>query len=152
MDLIQSSGEAGEGAIARFPWLCLDEQSYTYCPACLLVSHGRPTCHLKLHQTKPGSRETHLPGAYGVDSRLPATACFNVQAGIERLPNLRILLMSNNRVKDWSEVDRLGANSKLEELLLMGNPLIPVPGTPEYRTEASLPQLRTFLYTWPVPT
>ncbi len=37
--------------------------------------------------------------------------------------NLRTLYMSNNKLKDWSEVDRLGALDKLEELLLVGNPL-----------------------------
>lgn len=58
-----------------------------------------------------------------------------MQAGIDRLPNLRVLLMSNNRIKDWSEVDRLSGNIKLEELLLMGNPLAPATGTPEYRIE-----------------
>ena len=45
--------------------------------------------------------------------------------------------MSNNRIKDWSEVERLSGNIKLEELLLMGNPLTPATGTSEYRTEAN---------------
>jgi dynein light chain 1 len=31
--------------------------------------------------------------------------------------------MSNNKVKDWVEIDRLGALDKLEDLLLVGNPL-----------------------------
>lgn len=44
--------------------------------------------------------------------------------------------MSNNKIKDWTEVERLNGNSKLEELLLMGNPLTPATGTPEYRIEA----------------
>lgn len=59
-----------------------------------------------------------------------------VQAGIDRLPNLRMLLMSNNKIRDWSEVERLSGNVKLEELLLMGNPMTPATGTAEYRIEA----------------
>ena len=62
--------------------------------------------------------------------------CNDVQAGIDRLPNLQVLLMSNNKVKDWSEIERLSGNPKLEDLLLMGNPLTPATGTPEYRIEA----------------
>ncbi len=58
-----------------------------------------------------------------------------VQAGIEKLVNLRVLWMSNNKVKDWGELDRLAANVRLEELLLIGNPLNPTPGSPEYRIE-----------------
>ncbi|BDA45002.1 Dynein light chain 1, axonemal [Coccomyxa sp. Obi] len=56
-------------------------------------------------------------------------------AGIEKLVNLRVLWMSNNKVKDWAELDRLAANVRLEELLLIGNPLNPTPGSPEYRIE-----------------
>ncbi|CAL8469249.1 g8790 [Coccomyxa elongata] len=55
--------------------------------------------------------------------------------GIEKLLNLRVLWMSNNKVKDWAELDRLAANVRLEELLLIGNPLNPTPGSPEYRIE-----------------
>lgn len=31
--------------------------------------------------------------------------------------------MSNNKLKDWAEIDRLTALPGLEELLLVGNPL-----------------------------
>lgn len=58
-----------------------------------------------------------------------------MQAGIEKLTALRVLWMSNNKVKDWAELDRLVGNSHLEELLLLGNPLLPPPGSPEYRVE-----------------
>lgn len=61
--------------------------------------------------------------------------CLGIQAGIEKLVNLRVLWMSNNKVKDWAELDRLAANVRLEELLLIGNPLSPTPGSPEYRIE-----------------
>ena len=52
--------------------------------------------------------------------------------------------MSNNKVRDWSEVDRLSSSTKLEELLLMGNPLTPATSTPEYRMEASIFTLLKF--------
>jgi len=58
-----------------------------------------------------------------------------LQAGIEKLTALRVLWMSNNKLKDWAELDRLAANSHLEEVLLLGNPLLPPPGSPEYRIE-----------------
>jgi len=73
--------------------------------------------------------------------------CDGVQAGIDRLPNLQVLLMSNNRVKDWSEIERLSGNAKLEDLLLMGNPLTPATGTPEYRIEADPHALASVLAT-----
>ncbi|KAK9908456.1 hypothetical protein WJX75_008207 [Coccomyxa subellipsoidea] len=56
-------------------------------------------------------------------------------AGVEKLVNLRVLWMSNNKVKDWAELDRLAASAHLEDLLLLGNPLNPAPGSPEYRME-----------------
>ena len=34
-----------------------------------------------------------------------------------------MLYVSNNKVKDWAEVDRLAALPVLEELLFVGNPL-----------------------------
>lgn len=43
--------------------------------------------------------------------------------GLERCPRLRVLYLSNNRLKDWAEVDRLAALEALEDLLLVGNPL-----------------------------
>ncbi len=46
--------------------------------------------------------------------------------------------MSNNKVRDWAELDRLAANACLEELLLLGNPFNPAPGTPEYRMEVKI--------------
>jgi dynein light chain 1 len=45
------------------------------------------------------------------------------QAGVEKLGNLKVLYMSNNKIKDWVEIDRLAALGKLEDLLLVGNPL-----------------------------
>lgn len=46
-----------------------------------------------------------------------------MQAGIEKLPNLRVLYMSNNKVRDWAEIERLAALEHLEELLLLNNPV-----------------------------
>eukprot|EP00891_Asterochloris_glomerata_P007676 jgi/Astpho2/7676/e_gw1.00115.188.1_t len=43
--------------------------------------------------------------------------------GVEKLGALRVLYCSNNKIKDWSETDRLGPLAALEELLLVGNPL-----------------------------
>lgn len=59
------------------------------------------------------------------------------QAGVEKCPKLRVLYASNNRLKDWAEVERLGALPELEDLLLMGNPLYN-----EWRDNNALPQYR----------
>lgn len=45
------------------------------------------------------------------------------QGGVEKLGQLRVLYLSNNKIRDWTEVDRLAAAEKLEDLLLVGNPL-----------------------------
>lgn len=42
-----------------------------------------------------------------------------LQAGIEKCANLRVLFISNNKLKDWAELERLGGLSGLEELLLV---------------------------------
>lgn len=42
---------------------------------------------------------------------------------MEKLNNLRVLYVSNNKIKDWSEIERLAALEHLEELLLVGNQL-----------------------------
>ena len=60
---------------------------------------------------------------------------WHCQSGLERMGALRVLYLSNNKVKEWPEVERLAANGALAELVLMGNPLVPVPGTDEYRYE-----------------
>lgn len=44
-------------------------------------------------------------------------------AGLEKCANLRVLYLSNNKIAGWGEVERLAPLSKLEELLLVGNPL-----------------------------
>lgn len=58
---------------------------------------------------------------------------------MEKLAQLRVLFLSNNKIKDWSEVDRLAAVEKLEELLLVGNPLYndakDANTLPDYRVE-----------------
>ena len=52
---------------------------------------------------------------------------------------LRVFFASNNRIKDWADIDVLAKCSALRELVLMGNPIFPAPGTPEYRTEVCGP-------------
>jgi len=42
---------------------------------------------------------------------------------VEKLGQLRVLFLSNNKIKDWTEIDRLAAAERLEDLLLVGNPL-----------------------------
>ncbi|KAG7669817.1 hypothetical protein KSW81_007961 [Nannochloris sp. 'desiccata'] len=44
-------------------------------------------------------------------------------AGVERCSHLRVLYASNNKIKDWAEVERLAGLEQLEDLLLSGNPL-----------------------------
>jgi dynein light chain 1 len=44
-------------------------------------------------------------------------------AGIERCSHLRVLYASNNKIKDWAEVERLAGLEHLEDLLLVGNPI-----------------------------
>ena len=44
-------------------------------------------------------------------------------AGIEKLHNLTTLFMSNNKIADWKEVERLASLPKLRDLLMVGNPL-----------------------------
>ncbi len=60
-----------------------------------------------------------------------------VQSGLEKLPKLRVLFVSNNKVKDWAEVDRLTALPSLEELLLVGNPL-----HTDFKDRGALPEFR----------
>ncbi|EFN54314.1 hypothetical protein CHLNCDRAFT_135528 [Chlorella variabilis] len=58
-------------------------------------------------------------------------------AGIEKCSQLRVLYASNNRIKDWAEIDRLSALPELEDLLLVGNPLYN-----EWKENGALPQYR----------
>jgi dynein light chain 1 len=48
-----------------------------------------------------------------------AAAAFLQQSGVERLGQLRVLFLSNNKIRDWTEVDRLAALERLEDLLLV---------------------------------
>ncbi len=76
-------------------------------------------------------------------SPLDPTLCVLLapQSGIEKLVNLRVLFMANNKIAGWGEVDKLGALDKLEDLLLVGNPLYndykDNNATSEYRIEVS---------------
>jgi dynein light chain 1 len=58
--------------------------------------------------------------------------------GIDKLNNLRVLYMSNNKIKDWAEIDRLSPlDGSLEELLLVGNPLYD-----DYKANGDIPAYR----------
>lgn len=48
-----------------------------------------------------------------------------------------MLYLSNNLIKDYSEVERLAGLASLEELLLVGNPLYA-----KYRDSGALPDYR----------
>lgn len=71
----------------------------------------------------------------------PLTALVSLQSGVEKLAQLRVLFLSNNKVRDWTEIDRLAALERLDELLLVGNPLYndhkDNNTLPEYRVEVS---------------
>ncbi|KAF6255358.1 hypothetical protein COO60DRAFT_1702879 [Scenedesmus sp. NREL 46B-D3] len=42
--------------------------------------------------------------------------------GVERLGQLRVLFLANNKIRDWTEIDRLAALERLEDLLLLQQP------------------------------
>ena len=43
--------------------------------------------------------------------------------GVQQLTKLRVLYASNNKIEDFDELNKLTELSKLEELLLVGNPI-----------------------------
>lgn len=51
-----------------------------------------------------------------------------MQGGIEKVPHLRVLYMSNNKLKDWAELDKLTALVDLE---------VPAPAPFRPHTQAS---------------
>lgn len=58
---------------------------------------------------------------FGFSTNCPPSS--SPQAPADKLPNLRVLLASNNRVTAWAEVERLAVLPALTSLLLAGNPL-----------------------------
>ena len=67
---------------------------------------------------------------------------------IDKLPKLRVLYMSNNKLENFKELDKLAGLASLQELLLVGNPLHASAEKPdelgcEYRIEVlkRVPQL-----------
>lgn len=68
------------------------------------------------------------------------------QAGVDKLVNLRVLYASNNRIRDWAEVERLAHLPLLEDVLLLGNPICSdlADNPAKYRVEVvrRVPQLR----------
>ena len=67
---------------------------------------------------------------------------------IDKLPKLRVLYMSNNKLENFKELDKLAGLQSLAELLLVGNPLHASAEKPdelgcEYRIEVlkRVPQL-----------
>ena len=43
--------------------------------------------------------------------------------GLSNMQNLEVLYMSNNKIGDWKEIERLAELSSLREILMIGNPL-----------------------------
>ena len=60
-----------------------------------------------------------------------------MQAGVEKLPNLKVLYASNNKLSSWADVEKINQLPKLEELLLAGNPLYN-----DYKDRGALPEYR----------
>ena len=60
-----------------------------------------------------------------------------MQSGVEKLPNLRVLYASNNKLSSWADLDKVNQLPKLEELLLAGNPLYN-----DYRDRGALAEYR----------
>lgn len=75
-----------------------------------------------------------------------------MQSGVEKLGQLRVLFLSNNKVKDWTEIDRLAAAERLEDLLLVGNPLYndhkDNNTLPEYRVEVGAAEVHGNWVQW----
>lgn len=46
-----------------------------------------------------------------------------LQTGLEKMSKLRVIYASNNKIREWAEIERLKMLPALEELLLAGNPL-----------------------------
>ena len=65
---------------------------------------------------------------------------------MEKLTNLTTLYLSNNRVKEWAEIERLAPLEQLSDLLLIGNPIYNEfkENVADYRIEVirRLPQLK----------
>lgn len=53
--------------------------------------------------------------------------------GLAALKNLRVLYLSNNRIKSFDELSRLADNKELHDLLLTGNPIYEGKTTEEQR-------------------
>ncbi len=66
-----------------------------------------------------------------------------IQGGVERLNNLRILFVSNNKLRDWAEVDRLASLPKLEEVLFAGNPMYN-----DFKDKSAIPDYRIEVQPW----
>ena len=60
-----------------------------------------------------------------------------MQAGAEKLPNLKVIYASNNKISSWADLDKVAQLTKLEELLLVGNPLYN-----DYKDRGALPEYR----------
>merc|ERR1712061_33095 len=43
--------------------------------------------------------------------------------GLSPCKKLEVLYMSNNKIKDWSELDKINALPTLQQILLLGNPI-----------------------------
>ena len=99
---------------------------------------GIPAKAIKCQLKCLSSRLQWVPCRGSIEGK-SALCRMHAQAGIEKLEVLRVFYASNNRIRDWVEIDVLAKCSSLQELVMMGNPLVPAPGTPEYRTEVCSP-------------
>lgn len=102
-----------------------------------------------MHSYPPIQQPLHVPTCVAHRAKPPQPTTtppwWHHQTGLEKLSQLRVLFLSNNRVKDWSEVDRLSVLASLEDLLLVGNPLYnEFKDTSDYRLEVlkRLPNLK----------
>lgn len=55
--------------------------------------------------------------------------------GLSKLTKLQELFISNNNISDWSELEKLAANTELRDILLVGNPICNDMSKEEYRIE-----------------
>lgn len=64
--------------------------------------------------------------------------------GLNVLKKLKVLYLSNNLVRDWVEFNRLQEVLTLEDLLMVGNPLVESLDESVWKTEAAkrLPSLK----------
>jgi hypothetical protein len=113
-------------------WVLHSDQHFLYRQNTLVLSACRFCSHNLAYDHAESCRLHHSNDFSAGRTATPSTttACAQGllfplfwQGGVEKLGQLRVLYLSNNKIRDWTEVDRLAAAEKLEDLLLVGNPL-----------------------------